>query len=98
EGEPWVPLGAGVHTGVAFVGIVGTRGSSDFTALGDPVNIAAHLASNAAAGEILVSAATAAAAAMAHDDLERRHVSLKGQPLDALVLRVGGPAQDESVG
>ena len=26
DGEPWVPLGAGVHTGVAFVGIVGTRG------------------------------------------------------------------------
>jgi len=98
EGEPWVPLGAGVHTGVAFVGIVGTRGSSDFTALGDPVNIAAHLASNAAAGEILVSDATAAAAAMAHDDLERRHVSLKGHPLDALVLRVGAPARDEPVG
>jgi len=98
EGEPWVPLGAGVHTGVAFVGIVGTRGSSDFTALGDPVNIAAHLASNAAAGEILVSDATAAAAAMAHDDLERRHVSLKGHPIDALVLRVGAPARDEPVG
>ena len=98
DGEPWVPLGAGVHTGVAFVGIVGTRGSSDFTALGDPVNIASHLASQAAAGEILVSDATAGAAAMAHHDLERRHVSLKGHPLDALVLRVGGPARDESVG
>jgi adenylate cyclase len=90
DGEPpWVPLGAGVHTGVAFVGIVGTRGSSDFTALGDPVNIASHLASQAATGEILVSGATAAAAAMTRDDLERRHVSLKGHPLDALVLRVG---------
>lgn len=99
DGEhPWVPLGAGVHTGVAFVGIVGTRGSSDFTALGDPVNIAAHLASQAAAGEILVSDATAAAAAMAYDDLERRHVSLKGHPLDAVVLSVGGAGRDESVG
>jgi hypothetical protein len=35
---------------------------------------------------------------MAHDDLERRHVSLKGHPLDALVLRVGAPARDEPVG
>ena len=26
DGEPWVPLGAGVHTGVAFVGIVGRGG------------------------------------------------------------------------
>ena len=29
---PWVPLGAGVHTGSAFVGIVGQNESSDFTA------------------------------------------------------------------
>jgi adenylate cyclase len=37
--SPWVPLGAGVHTGSAFVSIVGSDGASDFTALGDPVNI-----------------------------------------------------------
>jgi adenylate cyclase len=93
--QPWVPLGAGVHTGVAFVGIVGTKASSDFTALGDPVNIAAHLASQAAAGEILVTDATARAAAMTHDGLERRYVSLKGHPVDALVLRVSQPADRE---
>jgi adenylate cyclase len=93
--EPWVPLGAGVHTGTAFVGVVGTKGSSDFTALGDPVNIAAHLASQAAAGEILVTHQTAQAAGMMHADLERRHVSLKGHPVDALVLPVGRPAEGE---
>ena len=93
--QPWAPLGAGVHTGVAFVGIVGTKGSSDFTALGDPVNIAAHLASQAAAGEILVTDATARAAAMTHDRLERRYVSLKGHPVEALVLRVGQPVEGE---
>ena len=86
---------AGVHTGVAFVGVVGMKGSSDFTALGDPVNIAAHLASQAAAGEILVTDATARAAEMTHDGLERRFVSLKGHPVDALVLRVGQPAEGE---
>ena len=48
---PWVPLGAGVHTGTAFVGVVGSKDAFDFTALGDRVNIAAHLASQAAAGE-----------------------------------------------
>ena len=95
EGEPWVPLGAGVHTGTAFVGIVGSKSSSDFTALGDPVNIAAHLASQAAAGEILVTDATAEAAGMTHDALERRHVSLKGHPVDALVLPVGHPAEGQ---
>jgi adenylate cyclase len=83
---PWVPLGAGVHTGSAFVGIVGSNESSDFTALGDPVNIAAHLATQAAIGEILVTNEIADAAGMAPDGLEHRHVSLKGHPLDVLVL------------
>jgi adenylate cyclase len=82
---PWAPLGAGVHTGTAFVGMVGSEGSSDFTALGDPVNVAAHLASQAAVGEILVTNETATAAALA-EGLERRHVSLKGHPIEALVL------------
>jgi adenylate cyclase len=83
---PWIPLGAGVHTGVAFVGMVGPHGSSDFTALGDPVNIAAHLANVAASGEILVTDDAARAAGLALDDREHRHVSLKGHPIDVFVL------------
>ncbi len=86
---PWVPLGAGVHTGNAFVGIVGTKEAPDFTALGDPVNIAAHLASQAAIGEVLMTDTAAAAAARDADGLERRHLSLKGHPVDALVVSVG---------
>lgn len=83
---PWVPIGAGVHTGSAFVGLVGSGGSSDFTALGDPMNIAAHLASQAAIGEILVTNKSAERGAVAREGLEQRHVSLKGHPLDVLVL------------
>ena len=83
---PWAPLGAGVHTGSAFVGMVGKDESSDFTALGDPVNIAAHLASHAAIGEVLVTDPVAEAAGLVDDGLERRHVLLKGHPIDALVL------------
>jgi adenylate cyclase len=83
---PWVPLGAGVHTGPAFVGVVGTQEGRDFTALGDPMNIAAHLASQAAAGEILVTQPLIARTPLAGADLERRHVSLKGYEVDVLVL------------
>jgi len=83
---PWVPLGAGVHTGTAFVGMVGSNNASDFTALGDPVNIAAHLASQAAIGEILVTNEATEAAGLTADGLERRHLSLKGHPVDAVVL------------
>jgi adenylate cyclase len=87
---PWVPLGAGVHTGRAFVGIVSSGGTSDFTALGDPVNVAAHLASQAAIGEVLVTDASASAAAVELDGLERRHLSLKGHPVDAIVIHADG--------
>ncbi|HEX3299817.1 MAG TPA: adenylate/guanylate cyclase domain-containing protein [Actinomycetota bacterium] len=85
---PWAPLGAAVHTGTAFVGIVGSRGSSDFTALGDPMNLAAHLASQAAIGEILVTDAALLAAGRPRDGLEHRHLSLKGYPADAVVYQV----------
>jgi adenylate cyclase len=86
--DPWVPLGAGVHTGTAFVGMVGTKGSSDFTALGDPVNIAAHLAAQAAIGEVLVTREAAEAADLSDRGLERRHLSLKGYAVDAVVIQM----------
>ena len=56
EEGPWVHLGAGVHTGPAFVGYVSQGQSSEFTALGDTINVAAHLAARAGPGEILVTA------------------------------------------
>jgi adenylate cyclase len=90
-GGPWLPIGVGVHTGVAFVGAVGAEGSvTDITALGDTVNSAARLASSAAAGEILVSAASAEAARLVGGDLERRELALKGrtEPLGVRVLHV----------
>jgi len=78
--EPWLPIGAGVHTGIAFVGAVGgEQGVRDFTALGDPVNTAARLASVAAAGEILVSDAASAHARIDLAGRERRDLALKGK-------------------
>src|SRR5215211_4312741 len=70
---PWLPVGVGIHTGPAFVGIVGNEASTmDFTALGDNVNIAARLASEAGSGEILISEATYSAAHLAPGNLEYR--------------------------
>ena len=84
---PWIPLGAGVHTGSAFVGIVSSgEDKSDFTALGDAVNIAAHLASQATTGEVLGTDPAAAAASLSAEGHERRHLSLKGHEVDAVVV------------
>jgi len=83
---PWITLGAGVHTGTSFVGFVSRGLHSEFTALGDTINIAAHLAADARAGEILITEAVGAS--LETSGLERRHLSLKGHELDALVITV----------
>ncbi len=86
---PWIPVGVGVHTGEAFVGSVGSQGGvADFTALGDSVNIAARLASNAGPGEIVVSQDAYAETGQGVDGLERRSLELKGRihPVDVIVL------------
>ena len=75
-----IPVGAGVHTGVAFVGSTATDGVvSDFTALGDVVNTTARLASQAASGQLLVSVEAATAAGADTTDLERRKVDVRGR-------------------
>ena len=52
--EPWLPIGIGIDTGVAYVGVVGEGDAIDFTALGDPVNTASRLSGLAAQGQILM--------------------------------------------
>ena len=78
-GGPWLPIGVGVHTGVAYIGSVGEPPVTDLTALGDVVNTTARLASAAAAGETLVSEAAATSGAFDPAGLERRELELKGK-------------------
>jgi adenylate cyclase len=86
--EPWVPIGIGVHTGVAYVGRVGEGDACDFTAVGDAVNTTARLASSAGAGEVLVSKAAADASLLDDSGLESRRLTLRGKDemIDAVVL------------
>jgi adenylate cyclase len=89
--DPWIPIGVGIHTGTAWVGsVVGaSEEGSDFTALGDNVNIAARLASSAGPGEVLVSEAAWAAAQIDRGEIEHRDLELKGKsrPVSVIVLR-----------
>jgi adenylate cyclase len=68
--EPWIPVGAAVHTGRSFVGTVGEGDARDFTALGDTVNTAARLTGLAGAGEILISVEAATAGRLETTALE----------------------------
>jgi len=86
---PWIPLGIGVHTGIAFMGSVGSSdGTMDITVLGDVPNTAARFSSSARPGEILVSQPAAASAGLQTSALEQRHLNLKGksEPVPAYVL------------
>ena len=88
---PWLPVGIGIHTGMAFVGVVGDeKSTADFTALGDNVNITARLASSAAAGEILISDASYSASGLKLQNLEHRQMELRGksEPIGVRVLHV----------
>ncbi len=85
-----IPVGIGVHSGVAYFGAMGTAdGLTDISAIGDEVNTAARLASKAAAGEIIVSEQALKEAGIDGRELESRSLELKGisEPILVRVMR-----------
>lgn len=90
EGQK-IPVGIGVHSGVAYFGAMGSAEALvNISAIGDEVNTAARLASKAAAGEIIVSEKTLVKAGIHGGEFESRSLELKGisQPVTVRVMRV----------
>jgi adenylate cyclase len=87
---PWLPLGAAVHAGPAWIGAVGDATHTELTALGDTVNTTSRLAAVATTGEVVVSADAARAAGL-DPGLPERLLDLKGKrdPTRVVSLRVG---------
>ena len=84
---PAVGVGIGIHSGDVQIGEFSSF-RSDFTAIGGVVNLAARLEFQATAGEILVSAETAAQDPDLTAGAEARPLTLKGieQQVQARVL------------
>jgi adenylate cyclase len=85
-----IPVGIGVHAGIAYFGAIGTEeGLTEISATGDEVNTAARLASRAARGEIIVSEQALKKTGMDGRELESRNLELKGisEPVPVRVMK-----------
>jgi adenylate cyclase len=79
-----IEVGIGLHTGVATVGYIGSEQRSEYTAIGDTVNLASRLQSNSKGGQILISEATAKAAGNIFPMAKREPLMVKNrqQPVE----------------
>jgi adenylate cyclase len=86
-----IPVGIGVHAGVAYFGSMGTtEGLTDISAKGEEVNTAARLASKAAIGEIIVSEQALKKTDIDKSALDSRSLELKGISEPVLVRVMHG--------
>jgi adenylate cyclase len=87
EGET-LPVGVGIHMGVASVGNVSKGGVKDFTAVGDVVNTAARLQSCASADQIVVSDKVYERVSSTYPDAQPRSFEVKGksEPVRAFAI------------
>jgi len=89
--DPWVPVGAGIHTSAVYVGAVGVAEKfTDIAVIGSAANLCAGLSSKAAAGEILISEDSVKSGNIDVEGLESRTLELKGvsEPVSVRVMKV----------
>ncbi len=93
DGLPTLGVGIGVNTGSVIAGTVGGAGRLEYTVVGDAVNVASRLQSEAEAGEIVASASTVAAASSVEaEPIGARHVKGREEPVEVYRIVLEGVA------
>jgi len=89
-----LPVGVAVYAGVAYVGNVGVDQVVDFTALGDPVNTAAHLQIEAKPGELILADDIYGEFSEQYPDAEHRLLTVhgRGSPVGVRILQISSVA------
>ncbi|MGC5325865.1 CHASE2 domain-containing protein [Brevibacillus sp. SYSU BS000544] len=85
-----VSFGIGINTGDAVIGNIGSQNRLDYTAIGDNVNMAARLESNAKPGQILISSSTYEQVKDLFDILPLGEIKVKGKEKPVAIYQVVG--------
>jgi adenylate cyclase len=95
-GRPEIGVGIGINYGEVFAGNIGSHRRLEYTVIGDAVNVANRLCSEAGPGEILVSEALCQ---MVKDQADYEYLpamALRGRTRSVQVYRVKGVGSQES--